>query len=196
MESIRVTTPDGRHADFAFVRRALAGEPEAVDGFVRRMSCVPSILASQNSRLGRPLSPVEIQDLAQDTLLTVWKKLDTFAGLSGLETWVFRICCLELLNSLRRQRRRPRAATLDEGLVATEELEQQRRSLLEYEHVHRGLERVEAPEADVIRLKHFDGLTFDEIAVRLAIPVNTSKTRYYRGMKKLHELLRTIEVEP
>lgn len=187
--------PSGTHeADLALVRGTLEGEPECVDRFVRRMNCVPLILASQNARLGRALSPVEIQDLAQDVLLTIWKKLDTFAGLSGLETWIYRICCLELLNAIRRQRRGRYLATLDERLTAAPETDHGP-DLLEYEHVHRGLERIEPPEADVIRLKHFQGLSFEEIAARLSIPVNTSKTRYYRGLRKLQELLRALEEE-
>lgn len=186
--------PDDPLSDLALVRGTLAGEPESVDRFVRRMNCVPRILAAQNARLGRALSPGEIQDLAQDALLTIWKKLDTFGGLSGLETWVYRICCLELLNALRSQRRRRRLSTLHEEPAAAPAIDQ-RPNLLEYEHVHRGLERIEPPEADVIRLKHFQGLSFEEIAVRLSIPANTSKTRYYRGLKKLQEMLRALEEE-
>jgi len=189
-----LSSPVDHLSDLALVRGTLAGEPESVERFVRRMNCVPMILASQNSKLGRALSPVEIQDLAQDALLTIWKKLDTFGGLSGLETWVYRICCLELLNAIRSQRRRRRVATLDEEPAAAPAIDQ-RPNLLEYEHVHRGLERIEPPEADVIRLKHFQGLSFEEIAVRLSIPANTSKTRYYRGLKKLEEILRALETE-
>lgn len=187
--------PEDHRADLDLVRGTLAGEPAHVERFVLRMHCVPSILASQNSRLGRALTTVEIQDLAQDALLTIWKKLDTFAGLSGLETWVYRICCLELLNAIRRQRRRGRAAKLDEELPAAPAVAHAP-NLLEYEHVHRGLERIEPEAADVIRLRHFQELSFDEIAARLSIPVNTSKTRYYRGLRKLQEMLRSSEEEP
>ena len=42
----------------------------------------------------------------------------------------------------------------------------------------------------MIRLKHFQELTFEEISSRLSIPANTAKTKYYRGLEKLRETLR------
>jgi RNA polymerase sigma-70 factor (ECF subfamily) len=44
-------------------------------------------------------------------------------------------------------------------------------------------------QREVIVLKEYEGLTFQEIADVLALPVSTVKTRLYRGLDKLRERL-------
>jgi DNA-directed RNA polymerase specialized sigma24 family protein len=66
--------------------------------------------------------------------------------------------------------------------------------LLDFEHVYRGLAQIDPVQECVIRLKHFEHLTFEEIATRLGGNSNTAKTHYYRGLVRLRELLgRTFE---
>ena len=48
-----------------------------------------------------------------------------------------------------------------------------------------GLSMLSPGESEVIRLKHFAQMTFEEIAERLGISANTAKTRYYRGLERL-----------
>ena len=131
--------PEGaseRHArDLELARKALSGDSQAVDGFWERMQCVPRILAVANGRMGRPLSPHDLADLSQDTLIVIWQKLETFAGRATLETWVHRFCYLELMNRVRGKKRLSRlsAASIDvaaETVAATREA-----SPLEYEHL-------------------------------------------------------------
>lgn len=47
------------------------------------------------------------------------------------------------------------------------------------------MDKLPDEERAVVALKHFDGLTFELIAARLSIPVGTSKSRYYRGLRLL-----------
>ena len=51
------------------------------------------------------------------------------------------------------------------------------------------MERVGPPASDIIRMRHFDELEFEDIARRANQPVNTIKARYYRGLARLRELL-------
>ena len=180
---------DEHLSDLELVRAMRRGEPSAVDGFARRMRCVPLSLTAQNARLGRPLNEHDIEDVSQEVLVLIWNKLESFAGLSTLETWVYRFTSFELMNALRRKRTRQRVGEL-ESEPAVESASSMRTRLLEYEHLHRAIERLDPTEADVIRLKHFSELTFEEISSRLSIPANTAKTKYYRGLEKLRETLR------
>ena len=88
----------------------LRGVPGSLDQLVGRMECVPRFLASLNGRLGRPLGTHDLADLAQDTLVVIWEKLETFEGRATLESWTYRFCYLELMNSVRRKGRRRRVA--------------------------------------------------------------------------------------
>jgi RNA polymerase sigma-70 factor (ECF subfamily) len=188
----------GFEADLELVRRVLSGGSggaQALESFIERMRCVPRMLAAKNARLGHLLGAEELEDLAQDTLVSIWRRLDSFAGLATLETWAYTFCQLELANRLRARERRQRGvggarelgheAWVDGGEPRHDVL----RTAFDYEHLHLAIERVGADDADVLRLKHFEELTFDEIGARLAISPNTAKTRYYRGIDRLRELL-------
>jgi len=170
------------------VRRALTGGPEALRELANRLRCIPPILASRNARLGRPLTPEDLADLAQETLLLIWKKLGSFEGRAALETWVYRICCLELMNFFRKKDRRPEIVSqnfdeLEADLVAAPQ------SGVDHELIYKSLDRIKPDEAEIVRLKHFDDLTFEVIGERLGISPNTAKTRYYRGLEKLRRFL-------
>lgn len=180
-------------ADVELVRRALDEDGAAMDHLTRRLRCVPPILAARNARLGRPLDEHELADLSQEALIRIWRKLATFSGRSRFETWVYGICRLELMNSFRRKRRGPRASVDYGGEPPPDPPTNDPPSALDYEHVYESLERLGSPEADVVRLKHFDGLTFEEIGATLDISPNTAKTQYYRGLERLRIFLSGAE---
>ena len=177
------------HADLALVRDVLSGEEGAVETFILRMGCLPRILDVRNGRLGSPLSEEDLKDLVQDTLQLIWHKLATFGGHSSLETWAYTFCTYQLMNAIRSKRRQPRSLNDDSEELAAEPVPVPLRAALEYEHVYRGLDRLDAPQSEVIRLKHFSALTFVQIAEMLSMPVNTVKTHYYRGLDRLRTLL-------
>ena len=171
-------------ADVELARQARRGDPEAVKRLVARLACVRRFLVYRNRRFGNALSPDELEDVIQETLFAVWRKLDDYRGHGSLEAWSYRFSYLELLTRMRKLERRPQLLDDVEGGVL-----EPRASLgpdaLEFEHLYRALDKLSHPGAEVIRLKFLEHLTFDEISARLAIPTNTAKTRFYRGLTKL-----------
>lgn len=186
------THASSRWTDLELVRGARAGQGEVVQEFLVRMRCVPRILAAMNARLRRPLPPEELEDIVQETLVAVWRKLSRYNGTSTLETWVYSFCHFELLKHLDRLRKRLRLRPLEVGTseALTSPPSEGR---VEYEHVHQSLESLETEVRDVIRLKYFEGLTLERIGKRLGISTNTVKTRYYRGLRRLGNLIRQRE---
>ena len=51
--------------------------------------------------------------------------------------------------------------------------------------VGKALDDLSADDREIVILKHFCELKFDEVARRLGLPVNTTKTRFYRALEKL-----------
>lgn len=165
-----------------------------MEQILTRMACVARILSAQNEQLGRPLGASDLDDIGQDVLLLVWRKLPTFEGRSSLESWVFRICQIEILSHLRKRRRAP---TLDpESIDAAKALPVAASDVLAVERVLRLLEELSPESQRVIRMKHFDMLTFEEIAERLAVSPNTAKTNYYRALFKLRQRFRDVDLDP
>jgi hypothetical protein len=89
----RGSSPQDLHAeDLALANAAREGSGEARRAFAERMACVPRMLATLNARIGRPLTAHDVEDLAQDAVVAVWRGLATYRGFSSLEAWVFRCC--------------------------------------------------------------------------------------------------------
>ena len=178
------------HRDLELVERARAGDERAVGELAARLGCVPAILAALDERLGAHLTREELADLAQDTVVRIWSKIATYAGRGRIETWAYGFCLMELMNRLRSKSRGTRimGARVDlEDVLLVAPLPT---LAVEAAEVERELDALAPPEAAVIRMKHFDGLTFKEIGIALGIPENSAKTHYYRGLARLRQKLR------
>ena len=183
--------PFDRAAELAFLAAVLGGDREARVKFEERMHCVPRILHALNRRRGLQLAEEEILDLTHDTLLIALRKLHEFEAWCPLEGWIYRLCEFEYLNAVRRRSRRAQLLTpLGDDAVVPAPDDATRSSA--HEEVVRGLDRLGGVEAELIRLKDIEGLTFLEIAARCGMAVNTAKTRYYRGFLRFCGLLRTF----
>lgn len=143
------------------------------------------MLVAQNAGLGRALTEHELEDLEQDVLMVLWRKLDRFDGTSTLETWVYRTARFELLNGLRRKRKQPLAMDERDLLLPDDGFDPAEHA----EEALRALDRLGPPADEIVRLKHFEQLTFEEIADRHGESPNTIKTRYYRALVRLRALL-------
>lgn len=173
-------------SELALVRRVMAREAVAIEIFARRLRCVPRMLSAQNVRFGGALDGDTLADLSQDIALVIWKKLGHYRAEAPLEAWVHGVCQLEFMNCLRRVRRESsRWVRGEPDAIPEESIE----SSVDAERVHLALARLGGVEALIIRAHHFEGLSFDQIAQREAMPPNTVKTRYYRALKTLQRLL-------
>jgi RNA polymerase sigma-70 factor (ECF subfamily) len=126
-------------------------------------------------------------DIAQETFLTAWRKLDQFRGESRFTTWLFRVSYATFLQAARQRRSRPR---LQSG---AEQDEQAPRDESEFHALRLDLTTAlmqlpEAERAALVHCYHLD-LSHEEAAEVLGIPVGTVKTHVARGKIKLRELL-------
>jgi RNA polymerase sigma-70 factor (ECF subfamily) len=152
------------------------------------LRCVPVFVSSRNARLGGPLGQNDLDDLVQDVVINVWRKIDRYRGEAPLEGWIYQFCLLEMKTFMRRKRNsESRSQNLD--AYASEMAAENAPADDYYEDVYSGLDRLDREYAEVIRLKHFSHMTFEEIAQELKISANTVKTRYYRGLVKLKKHL-------
>lgn len=183
-------SPEDPALDLLMVRDAVARKPEAVAALGQRLRCVPRILSALNARLGRPLGEHDLADTVQDTIVTVLRKLADYAGHGVLEAWVFRICSFEMLNAARRRRRQHLDSELPEESLTDAAAAREWQLLLARDTLEAGIRRVGGVEAEALRMKHFDGLSFDEMATRQQISTPAVKARYYRALARLEELMR------
>lgn len=190
------SSADGAPQDQVLVRAASGGDSAALDTLVDRLRCVPRILCHLNRQRNGILRPSDVEDLAQDTLLRVWQKLPDFPSYSSIEMWAYRFCQYEFLNRIRKLERQSRT------VVSASEPPEPTTHDPEPDPVDWGarldaaLDELSHQEQDVVRMKHFEQLTFDDIGRDLGLSPNTAKARYYRGLVKLRDKLgRSAEPE-
>jgi RNA polymerase sigma-70 factor, ECF subfamily len=187
----RAEVAPGTESDDAdLVRAALAGDREAIDVLAKRMRCIPRILSALNFQSGRGLDEHSLADVAQDCALVVWRKLASFRPSHSLEGWVYGIVLRELLNArrrhgslLRRAGTQPDVANIVQPDPVSDA------SDYEEGELEAALDELSDAEALVIRLRHYEDLSFPAIGARLSIPENTAKTRYHRGLERLREIV-------
>jgi RNA polymerase sigma-70 factor (ECF subfamily) len=125
----------------------------------------------------------DIEEAAQETFLTAWKKLDTYKARAPFEHWLTRVClncCYELL----RKRKRSEAPLAEERDVAAPGPDPD--AALEVE----GLMRALSPEDRFILLMlEGEGWSIAEIAERLGWSKVNVKVRAHRARKRLRRLL-------
>ena len=129
--------------------------------------------------MGSPLNNEALEDVAQDTAAAIWRKLDQYQGLAPLESWAYRFCFLELMTQLRKLHRLPQS--LDELPITEGEraLSIDQENVVEYDFVYHSLIELGPPESEIVTLRHFQELSFEEIAARLKTSASMAKSRYY-----------------
>src|SRR6185503_6089298 len=154
-----------------------------------RLSCVPAMLRDRHRKMGQPLRPEELAEVEQETLAALWDKLAVYEGRASIETWAYRFVVLELYKGLERRRRLRRFVPDGESEIIVRAQPEMVELAIDPVALHDELERVGPPSSDIIRMRHFEALSFGEIAARLGEPIATIKTRYYRGLGRLRTLL-------
>ena len=135
------------------------------------------------------------EDLAQETLLTVWRKAALYAGDKGsMTTWVFAIARNLRIDRLRREvpwQELPEgrlAEASGEPLPDEAMAEKERR-----QRVQSALAGLPDEQKEVVALAYLEGLSHSEIAARLGMPLGTVKSRMRIAYQKIRTVLEGVE---
>ncbi|MBI5725515.1 MAG: sigma-70 family RNA polymerase sigma factor [Planctomycetes bacterium] len=137
------------------------------------------------------------EDLSHEALLKAWQNRHSFDGRASLKTWVFTIARNEWLTGLRQKARRPQEEALNEslhiGTDATPDAAAFRGELADA--VAKALDRLPGEQREVLALRESGGLTFEQMAGVLGLPVGTIKSRVRYALLKLAEELEPFRKE-
>lgn len=157
----------------------LAGEEHAFRALYRRHT--PALYRFALRLLGG--DELEADDAVQETWIKALEGLPGFRWEASLRTWLTGIA-LNICRGILRRRDRHWLEVTDErepavaGLPVGESLD-----------LEAGLARLPAGYRAVVVLHDVEGYTHEEIAARLQIAVNTSKSQLSRGRRRLRRLL-------
>lgn len=138
-------------------------------------------------------------DVAQEVFLKAYRGLGRFQGESQFFTWLFRITMNETISARRRRDRRQRPLSL--GREDHDGERQQDPPDLTFEPgaeaarnddvamIQRGIAALDEEQAQVLLLRDIDGLSYQEIAATLELPLGSVKSKIHRARLALKELL-------
>ncbi len=141
----------------------------------------------------------ESEDLLQETYLKAYRHYHQFTEGTNLKAWLFRILKNSFINRYRRDRNRPQMLDFDElrdsgdrpgaGVLVTQDPEvdylgqeldhEIREALMALPHHYRM----------AVLMVDLQGLSYQEVADALAVPIGTIMSRLYRGRKKIERVL-------
>ena len=162
----RILLDDDHHAFSELVRR----HQSAVRGLLRQLTRTDVALAD---------------DLAQEAFLKAYKNIRSFRGEAKFSTWLYRIA----YNCFREDaRRRKELVGIDEAQLEAEQDPQTVDPALRQDLMH-ALQLLPLHERTAVLLCCQNGLSHDEAARVLDIPLGTVKTNVLRGREKLKKTL-------
>ncbi|MER3453459.1 MAG: RNA polymerase sigma factor SigE [Acidimicrobiia bacterium] len=133
----------------------------------------------------------DAEDLVQEVLLRVRRGLDTWRP-GSMEGWLSRIATNAFLDQVRRHRRRRTVALPEDAdrVVAPERPPEEMLSSERLgEEVQAALSSLPPEYRSAVVLCDVAGLSYQEIADALGIPVGTVRSRIHRGRALLREAL-------
>lgn len=135
----------------------------------------------------------DVTELLQDAFLKCWRSWQDGTRPRDPVAWMFVVTWNVARDARRAEQRRPRHETLQEDSnVAPTVHPSPSRALEQREAVQEAqaaIARLSDPEQQVFLLRTAGELSFDAIAVQLAIPVGTAKTRMRSALQKLRQTL-------
>lgn len=126
-------------------------------------------------------------DLAQDTYLKVYAHIGRFDGRSTLLTWLYRIAVNEARQFFRR--RSLYASKLKDLTLQYNPLTTQDAKASSVMDIQEALARLPEFDRHLIVLRHFESLSYDELAEVLDCPAGTVASALNRARRRLRELL-------
>jgi RNA polymerase sigma-70 factor, ECF subfamily len=167
--------------DVALTSRCLRGDSQAFEPLVKKYERVVF-----NVALRMVGNYEDARDIAQTTFVKAYEHLGTYDPQYRFFSWIYRIMRNECLNLL--QRRKP-LMPLDPSLVSPENPQRDASARELSERVQVALMKLPPDYREVVILRHFGELTYQEMSAQLNVPEKTVKSRLYTARQRLGDLL-------
>jgi RNA polymerase sigma-70 factor (ECF subfamily) len=180
-------------ADEKLVELALDGDEDAYGTLVRRYQ------RRLTAFLGQLVGDIELaRELSQEAFIRAWSALERFNPRYRFSTWLFRIAHNLGIDQLRRRRLQTVSlyrtdANGGEVEVVVAALDKDPLGHLENsalaEELHQIIDDLRPEYRELILLRHFGGLSYQEIAEFKEMPLGTVKNKLFRAHSVLRKAL-------
>ena len=185
-------------ADLDLVRRTQKGDCEAFNLLVQKYQ--PKV----RRLIGRFVADAaEVEDLSQDAFIKAYRAINQFRGDSAFYTWLYKIAVNTAKNYLLTKRKKRlsdspvdfEAAERDQSAVFLTDNQSPEALLFSKEiaeTVQKALVNLSAELRAAIELREFEGLSYEEIAEKMQVPVGTVRSRLFRAREAIAGQLKNL----
>ena len=185
-------------SDEKLVELAVSEDPEAFGEIVKRWD--RKIFALCFGMLGRE---DDARDAAQETFIAAYRSLKNFRGEAKVSSWLHRIAVNQCLTIKRRAKTRSEEfldeeAGEDERIFVASPNSSPARTSEQSERffiVRQAVGSLPLELREVVLMKEFEEMTFQQISDTLEIPLSTVKSRLYTALRQLRMKLERTPLE-
>ena len=128
-------------------------------------------------------------------MVKAWESLGSFRGDSSTRTWVLRIAHNTAISALRRRRDQSMAPEDLPDRPGSDDAAERAAGRSDLQAVGQALERLDEVSRTIVVLREVEGLSYQQIADALEVPVPTVKTRLLRARRALQAAVQDNEEE-
>jgi RNA polymerase sigma-70 factor (ECF subfamily) len=176
--------------DRQLMQRCLTRTPHAWEDFVDRfLGLVVHVVTHTAHARSIAVSTHDLEDLASEVFVAIladdYAVLRRFRGQSSLATYLTVVARRVVVKELLKRRIIANAASAEMGEVEDESAGDHEQRVSDHEEVQRLLNELQGDEADIVRLYHLEGKTYDEISRQTGVPENTIGPALSRARAKM-----------
>jgi RNA polymerase sigma-70 factor, ECF subfamily len=178
------------------VERAQSGDSDAFRLLVEQHSRVIFRLAFRMTG-----NEQDAEDVVQETFLRAYRRLSDYEARASFSTWLYRIASNYALDLIRMRKRhedkRERGSSEDHDVLQSIPEASPGPDRIVYggqvkDRVNAALDELSAQERTAFVLRHFEGLSIEEIGQALGTGTNATKHSIFRAVQKLRRSLEPL----
>lgn len=173
--------------EYKLIKEFLGGNDKAFNELVRTHQ--KKIYWQARRMVGNHLDADEV---TQQVIIILYKKLKNFKFNSSLSTWVYKITQTKCLNLLRRKKIR-KFFNIDDVnsqmLESNEDIITNLEDMEKIENVKLLLSQLSIKQREVFTLRNFEGLSYGEISKITGTSIGGLKANYFHAAKKILEMI-------
>jgi len=180
-----------REKEYELVTKFLNGNEKAFNELIEQYR--KSIYWHSRRMVGNHLDADEI---TQQVIIVIYKKLGTFKFNSRLKTWIYRITQTRCLNLIKKRKVRQFFHLDDPNMInlnSEHDIISNYEDVEKLERLNKVLNQLPLKQKEVFVFRHFDELTYEEISEITGKSVGGLKANYYHASRKVFGMVKNEE---
>ena len=176
--------------DELLLRKAQRGDPEAFEQLITPLEQLIWRICWHYTG-----NRESAEDCGQETMIRIWRSLDSYRGDCALESWVYRIaanCCMDYLRKKKRDKSVSMEPMREQGFDPADPspgTEEQVVAADEQKRLREAITQLPEDQREALIMTQLEKVSYEEAAKLLGVSEGTIKSRVNRAKARLKEIL-------